>query len=171
MTIADLNTMEYNTYYQTYIDKVDHTELVSGLISSNAKFSAFLEAIPEAKFDFAYAEGKWTIKEVVQHIIDTERVFSYRAMCIARKEQVELPGFDQDDYVLTSNANERTKQSLLNELRVLRQSSVALFDSLSNDALQRIGTANGNPISVRALGFILIGHENHHSEVIKERYL
>ncbi|NRA94566.1 MAG: DinB family protein, partial [Psychroserpens sp.] len=132
---------------------------------------SFLKTIPDEQFGHAYAEGKWTIKEVVQHIIDTERVFSYRALRFARYDSTELPGYDQDDFALNSKANLRSKEDILNEYSTQRAASIAMFESFDAETLLGQGKASGSSISVRALGFILIGHENHHCQIIKDRYL
>jgi uncharacterized damage-inducible protein DinB len=166
-----LNTNEYHSYYQTYMDTVSDIELIEGLKQNGEYTLSFFESISNQKFEFAYAEGKWTIKELVQHIIDTERVFTYRALAIARKDKTSLPGYDHDVYALSSQANKRSKQNLLNEYKSLRQATVLLFESFTDDMLLQMGNANTQAISVRALGFILMGHENHHSRIIKERYL
>lgn len=171
MIKGQLQEHEYNSYYQTYLSKVGNIELISGLQDNGEKIISFLESLSEEQFDYAYAEGKWTIKEVVQHIIDTERVFTYRALAFARKDNTALPGYDQDEYASTCEANTRSKDSLLKEYRALRLSTVALFESFSEDMLTQMGVASNSGISVRAIGFILIGHENHHYQILKERYL
>ena len=171
MTKNQLNQNEYHSYYQTYLNKVGTLNLIEGLRQNGDDTISFLESLSDEQFDFAYAEGKWTIKEVVQHIMDTERVFTYRALAFARIDKTALPGYDQDEYALTCKANNRSKYSLLKEYKALRLASVALFESFSDEMLVRIGNASNSDISVRAIGFILIGHENHHSQIIKERYL
>ncbi|MBR9845832.1 MAG: DinB family protein [Algicola sp.] len=171
MTKDQLNTNEYHPYYQLYIDKVEVSDLIDGLKQNGKRVMSFLESIPEDIYDFAYAEGKWTLKELIQHIIDTERIFTYRALSIARKEKTPLPGYNENDYALTSDANRRSKQSLLLELKVLRQATVILYESFTEDMLLQMGNASTSNVSVRAIGFILIGHENHHCQIIKERYL
>lgn len=171
MTSDNLGSGEYNPYYQTYVSKTKGITLKDGLHSNLATVVLFLNSIPKEKHEYCYAEGKWTIKELVQHIIDTERIFAYRALRIARQDKTPLPGFEQDDYVAHSKANIRSFESLLNEYKVVRQATIALFNNFDNEALLNIGTASNSPISVRALGFIIIGHENHHCQVIKERYL
>jgi hypothetical protein len=123
------------------------------------------------KFDFRYAEGKWTIKEIIQHVIDTERIFSYRALRISRNDKTPLPGFDENEYVINTDANNRHLQSLLTELSLVRQSTIALFKSFTPMQLERLGVASNNDISVRAIGFILIGHQKHHQKIFMERYL
>jgi len=166
-----LNTNEYNLYYQTYIDNAGELNLREGLKRNGNVTISFLESLPEEKYDYAYADGKWTIKELIQHIMDTERVFTYRALSFARKDKTVLPGYDQDEYAVSSEANRRSKQSLLIEYKALRLASISLFESFTDDMLQQIGNANNSNMSVRAIGFILIGHENHHCQIIKERYL
>src|SRR5690606_20257642 len=171
MTAKDLTIHEYNPFYQTYINKAQNVELKQGLRESFAYVFEFLNAIPEHKLEFRYAENKWTIKEVIQHVIDAERIFSYRALRIARQDQTPLPGFEENNYVPASFANNRSRAELLADYKVVRQATVSLFDSFTNDMLLQMGTASNSPISVRALGFITIGHENHHCQIIKERYL
>lgn len=171
MNKGQLNKTEYNSYYQTYLDCVGSMDLIEGLRQNGERVNVFLDSIPDDKYDYAYAKGKWTIKELIQHIIDTERVFTFRALSFARNERIPLPGYDENEYAAISNANKRSKQSLLNEMRVLRQSTVLLFESFTDDMLLQIGNASNSDVSVRAIGFILIGHENHHCNIVKERYL
>ena len=171
MTVKDLRADEYNSYYDAYLRKTNDVTLKEGLKSNLETIISFLEDIPEPKLDYHYAEGKWTIKEVILHIIDTERIFAYRALCIARQDESMFPGFDQDAYVPVSNANERSFRSLLDEYKAVRLATIALFDSFDDKVLLQTGTASNSVVSVRALGFILLGHENHHCEIIQERYL
>ena len=171
MTKNDLNASEYNPYYGTYIDKTGNLSLKDGLITSGEKTLSFLNSLPKDKLEFRYAEGKWTIKEIILHLMDAERVFSYRALRIARHDKTPLPGFEQDDYIVPSQANKRSLDDLINEYKAIRLSTVALFNSFSDDMLVQLGTASNSPVSVRAIGFIIMGHEIHHCEVIKERYL
>lgn len=171
MTVNDLHAGEYNPYYETYLKKTNDVTLIEGLQNNMDAILSFLKSIPEGKLNFQYEIGKWTIKEMLLHIIDTERIFAYRALRIAREDKTFLPGFDQDAYVLPSKANSRSMQSLLDEYKTVRLSSIALFDSFDDKMLLQKGTASDSPISVRAIGFILIGHENHHCEIIKKRYL
>ncbi|WCO03266.1 DinB family protein [Psychroserpens ponticola] len=171
MTKDQLNANEFIPYYQNYIDKAGELNLIEGLTQNGNAICTFLESISKEKYDYAYEDGKWTIKELIQHIIDTERVFSFRALAFARKDKTLLPGYDQDEYGITSNANKRTKQSILKEYKALRVATIALFESFTDDMLKQFGNASNNDISVRAIGFVLIGHENHHCNIIKERYL
>lgn len=171
MIAKDISSDEYNSYYQTYLSKTNDVQLNEGLRCNMEKVISFLESISKNKLVYRYAEGKWTIKEMVLHIIDTERIFAYRALRIARQDQTPLPGFDQDAYVPTSKANDRSLESLLDEYKTVRHATIALFDSFDDEMLMQVGTASNSPLSVRAAGFILIGHENHHCEIIRERYL
>lgn len=170
-TRNDIKSHEYSSYYQNYIDKSGNLDLISGLKSNLEAITSFYESIPDEKLEYRYDHGKWTIKELIQHLIDAERIFAYRALRIAREDQANLHGFEQDDYVLTSHANLRSIQQLVEEYKVLRRSTILLFESLLEDDLSRIGMASGSPVSPRAIGFIIIGHENHHREIIEERYL
>jgi len=171
MTKDDLSVDEYNPYYQQYIKKAGDVTISEGLKDNGDVTIAFLESISEEKLEYRYEEGKWTIKEIIQHIIDTERIFTYRALCIARKDKSLLPGYDQDDYAVNSEANNRSMISLMNEYKSVRLSSIILFESFSSEMLKRIGIASNSNLSPRAVAFITIGHENHHCEIIKERYL
>jgi uncharacterized damage-inducible protein DinB len=123
------------------------------------------------KFDYRYAEGKWTIKDILQHLIDTERIFAYRALRFSRNDLTPLSSFDENEYVIEAKANRRSIQELLTELAVVRQATLSLFKTFSEEELLRIGTASSKPISVRALGFVIIGHQNHHQRFFEERYL
>ncbi|MDH7445771.1 DinB family protein [Aquimarina sp. 2201CG14-23] len=166
-----LTPEEYNPYYGTFIDKAEAPNIIDGLQQSKQGFLDFVNTIPDEKLTYAYAEGKWTIAEVLQHIIDTERVFAYRALRFARNDKSPLMGFDQDEYVPNSNANNYTKKELLDDFKAVRNSSITLFKSFTDDMLIKIGEASGSPMSVRASGYILSGHQRHHVEVIEERYL
>lgn len=172
MKISQLQPNEYSQFYANYVALVsDEYSLLEELEISVHRLVKFVREIPMDKFDYRYAEGKWTIKDILQHLIDAERVFAYRALCFARNDKTELPGFEEDDYVIEANANKRSIQDLLTELLIVRQSSLALFKSFNDEQLMRIGKASNNPMSVRALGFIIIGHQNHHQRVFEERYL
>jgi len=163
---------EYNPYYQPYIDKAEISQSFGDALTSNGLLTHdFYKAIPKNKLDYVYEKGKWTIKEILLHLIDAERVFAYRALRISRQDKTELAGFDQDDYVTTGNAVNRSIESLISEYKSVRQSTISLFNSFSDNDLKAIGTASGSIVSVRAIGHIIIGHENHHRQIIEERYL
>ncbi|RMB57364.1 DinB family protein [Dokdonia sinensis] len=172
MKRTDLKLEEFNPYYSLYIDKVDsNRELMEALEKGKAETIAFFTQIPEDKLEYSYAQGKWTPKEVLLHLIDTERIFSYRALRSSRKETVNLPGFEQDDYVINSNASSRNMHSLLREYSAVRESTITLYENLTNKQLKHLGMGSGSAFSARALGFINAGHEIHHIQILEERYL
>tara|TARA_R110000868_G_scaffold82057_2_gene231908 strand:- start:879 stop:1394 length:516 start_codon:yes stop_codon:yes gene_type:complete len=171
MKSNQLPDTEYAPFYAGYIKVLEDVNLMEELEICLHDFIKFVQNIPMDKFDYRYAEGKWTIKEIIQHLIDAERVFSYRAMRISRNDKTPLPGFEENDYVDNTNANERNLQGLLTEMAVVRQATLALFKSFSEEQLARVGVASNSPVSVRAIGFILIGHQKHHQKVYQERYL
>ncbi|RYF84403.1 MAG: DinB family protein [Chitinophagaceae bacterium] len=161
----------YPVFFDTYISKVKETDLLTAFEKQEHLIETFFKAIPSDKYDFSYAPGKWTLKEMLQHIIDTERIFAYRALCIARKEAQNLPGFDEDAYADNSHAWARNWNSLLAELQLVRQSLKMMFESFSEEVLNYSGKANNNAITVNAIGFATVGHMEHHIQIIKERYL
>ncbi|MBC5839368.1 DinB family protein [Flavobacterium muglaense] len=171
MVSSELRDDEYAPFFAGYVNAAANTNLIEELEICLHEFIRFVQDIPMDKFDYRYAEGKWTIKEIIQHIIDTERIFAYRALRISRNDKTPLPGFDENDYVDNTNANERNLQGLLTEMAVVRQATLSLFNSFSKEQLMRIGTASNTSISVRAIGFIMIGHQKHHQKVFEERYL
>ena len=161
---------EHAGFYKKYIDTVSEN-VIAELDHQANSFPSFLKGITSDKASYAYAEGKWTIKELIGHVIDTERIMTYRMLRIARNDNTPLPGFEENDYVDNANANDRTIISLLTELSAVRHSTLLLFKTFTDEQFLRQGTANNNPISVRALGFVIIGHQNHHQRVFQERYL
>lgn len=172
MKKSQLQSTEYAGFYANYINQVsDEYNLVEELEISVHRLVKFVREIPMDKFDYRYAEGKWTIKDILLHLIDAERIFSYRALRFARNDKTELPGFEENSYVDEAHANSRSIQDLLSELLVVRQSTLTLFKSFPEEHLLRNGIASKNPISVRALGFVIIGHQNHHQRIFQERYL
>jgi uncharacterized damage-inducible protein DinB len=171
MKSDQLPVKEYPSFYNAYIQVLENVHLIEELEICLHDFIHFVQNISMDKFDYRYAEGKWTIKEIIQHLIDTERVFSYRAMRISRNDKTPLPGFEENDYVNNTNANDRGLQDLLTEFSAVRYSTLLLFKSFSQEQLERTGIASGNEVSVRAIGFIIIGHQKHHQNVFQERYL
>ena len=171
MKPSDVTSTEYRESYKHYIQLAPDLEITASLNKTHKDTIAFFENLPTGKLEFRYAEGKWTPKEVLQHLMDTERIFAYRALRIARQDSTPIPGFEQDDYVLPSKANDRTIQDLLEEYKSIRQASISLFKSFDEEMWARIGTASGSPMSARAAASILPGHELHHMQVINERYL
>lgn len=171
MNSNQLPVNEYSNFNATYIKAAANVELIEELEICLHEFIRFVQNIPMDKFDYRYAEGKWTIKDIIQHVIDTERIFAYRALRISRNDITPLPGFEENDYVENSKANERGIQDLLAEFSAVRYSTLFLFKSFSEEQLKRMGTASGTAISVRAIGFIIIGHQKHHQHIFQERYL
>lgn len=171
MKANQLPVNEYSKFSATYINAAMDVELIEELEISLHDFIRFVQNLPMDKFDFRYAEGKWTIKEIIQHIIDTERIMAYRALRISRNDTTPLPGFDENAYVENTSGNTRGLQELLTELSAVRHATLLLFKSFSDEQMKRMGIASGNDVSVRALGFIIIGHQKHHQKVFQERYL
>ncbi|TBN03011.1 DinB family protein [Hyunsoonleella flava] len=172
MIKTDVDSKEYNAYYQVYLNKLsDNVGLLEGFINGRKEVLDFFMSLPNEKHAFAYAKGKWTVKEVFQHIIDTERIFMYRCFRIARRDATALAGFDQDDFMITCSANSKSITLLLEEFTSVRDSFIVLLKTLSSDDLKFIGEASGYPISARAIAFINLGHYLWHIDVIKERYL
>ena len=171
MKPSQLNETEFAPFYQPYISLANEADLVEELEISVHEFIKFVQNIPMDKFDYRYAEGKWTIKDIIQHLIDSERVFAYRALRIARNDKTPLPGFEENAFASEANGNGRKLQEMLTELALVRQSTIMLFKNFSEEILLRTGTASDKPVSVRALGFIIIGHQKHHQKIFQERYL
>lgn len=158
-------------FYHHYISLVEGTDALQALKDNYTDAVQLYSNLAEEKWDYRYAEDKWTIKELLLHIIDAERVFAYRALRIARGDQTPLAGFDQDDYVPMSKAGERSAASLIAEYQAVRQATLHLFQNFTPEMLDRMGTASGKPVSALALTFMLAGHEKHHLNILKERYL
>jgi len=162
---------EYAPYYEQYIALLPATDVITTLATQMATTRALLDSIDEAKAGHRYAADKWSIKELVGHLIDGERVFAYRAMRFARNDQTSLNGFEQDDYVANGEFDSRLLADLAAEFEHLRRSTILFFQGLSDEAWTRRGTANDTPVSVRAIAHIIAGHEVHHIGILKTRYL
>lgn len=171
MKTSDLVENEYPVYCETYFKAAGEVDLIEELEICLHDFIRFVQNIPMDKFDYRYAEGKWTIKEIIQHIIDTERILAYRALRISRNDSTPLPGFDENSYADNTAANTRSLQEVLTELSAVRHSNLLLFKSFSKEQLLSRGIASDQPISVRALGFMIIGHQKHHQNIFQEKYL
>lgn len=172
MKVSELNREDYHEFYQTYIDKLPGDKSLGSLLQENNKdLQEILSIITPEKLSFRYEAGKWTLAEVLQHMIDVERIFQYRALCIARNDNTSLPGFDHDAYVPASEAHRRDLESFKTEFVNVRNSGIDLFMSFSEEMLQRKGVVNNNPTSAGAIGFITIGHTIHHLELLKKKYL
>ena len=164
-------TDEHAPYYRKYIDLVPAGDLIAQLRSQIATTVSTLQSVPDADSLRRYAAGKWSLREVIGHLIDSERIFAYRALRFARNDQTALPGFDQDGYIPAANFDGRSWASLVAEFEAVRLTTVYLFEGLAQEAWSRRGTANGQEITVRALAYIIAGHELHHMEIVRQRYL
>ena len=164
------NANEYGSFYQTYINYTSGDDYNTLLSNYNQLLIGSWCTIPEQKTTYAYAPGKWTVKQMLQHVIDTERIFAYRALAVARGEATPIPGFDENEYADNAPAAHRKWEDMLEEWRLVRQTTNLLFASFTTDQLKNLGTASNNPISVNALGFIIFGHALHHLRILKERY-
>ena len=161
---------DYVPFYANYIKNVPDNALKAFEDQLNTT-NTFFQSIPGDKIDYRYAEGKWSIKEIVGHLIDNERVMSYRALAISRNEKQSLPGYDENDYIRESNYSRRNYSDLVEELKKVRESNILMYKNFSEEILDRRGVANGSEVTVRAVLFIITGHELHHINIIKERYL
>jgi hypothetical protein len=162
---------EYPPFYARYVASVPEADVVAALRDSAREIVGVLAAIPDARGGFRYGPDKWTIREVVGHMIDAERIFSYRALRLARGDATPLPGFEENDYARTAGSDTRSLADLVDELRVVREGTVRLFQSFPSEAWTRRGMVNGREVSVRALAYITAGHARHHLGVLRERYL
>jgi hypothetical protein len=172
MNVIDAVVLEeVPSFYHRYIKAVPETELLPALQHASDVLWAVINDLPGDRHVFRYAEDKWTVKEVVQHVVDAERVFSYRALRFGRNDDTPLPGFDEDRYTPEARCNMRGLHAIMREHDAVRQASIELFKSLDDIALQRFGLANNNRISVRGLGWVIAGHAQHHARILRERYL
>ncbi len=165
------NTEEVAEWYHGYINRVEDGTAMAELRQQELSFMPFILSIPEEKGSYAYAEGKWSIKEIISHLIDTERVFCYRGLAISRGEQNPIPGFDQDVYVEHSKANDMSFSDLAAEFMAVRKASIAFYKQIDDDTSKLIGKVSGGPMSVRSTAYIIAGHLMHHKEVLEEKYL
>lgn len=170
-TIARPKADEHPEYYGRYIARVPDGDLVAQLREQILETASLLAGVSPARANYAYAPGKWTIKEVIGHMIDVERVMCFRALWFARNDKTELPGFDEKLWAPNTNYEKRTLDDLLEEYQVVRAATIHLAKHLDADVLARRGTANGHEVSVRALFYIIAGHERHHVALLRERYL
>jgi uncharacterized damage-inducible protein DinB len=170
-TIGKPDPTEYLSYYGKYISMVPDGDIVTVLGKQMEETADFLESIPESRANFRYAPDKWSIKELVGHVIDTERIFAYRALRFARNDKTPLPGYEQDDYVHNASFDQCTLTDLASELKTVRQATLFLFKHLDENAWMRRGLASNSEASVRALAHIIAGHELHHREILRSRYL
>ncbi len=162
---------EYPDYYQTYMDQLPEGDLLDLLESQAMELQRLLQGMDDQRAEVAYAEGKWTIKELLQHLLDSERVFAYRALCISRREEASLPGYDENKYAINSKANHRLLSDMLEEYEHVRRSSILLIRSFTPDMLDNRGTANRRAVSLMSVIYIMAAHEVHHMNILQERYL
>lgn len=171
ISIPRPKTDEYNPQYSRYIEQVPFDDLIPGLAASMEEGMDLLQNIPAEKRLFRYAPGKWTIQEVIQHVIDAERIFAYRALRFARMDNTPLASFDEDAYAAVSDANHRPWADLIYEYQIVRRSTIILYKSFSPEMLAAWGKTDKYQMTVRALGYIMLGHEHHHFQILRERYL
>ncbi|MFN7997076.1 MAG: DinB family protein [Bryobacteraceae bacterium] len=169
-TIASPDASEYAAYYGRYISLVSG-DLMTALANQPGETLSLLSGVSEEQGDYRYAPDKWSIKELIEHVIDSERVFAYRALRFARNDRTPLPGFEQDDYVRNGSAATTPLSDLMEEFTAVRRASILLFQKLNPEAWMRRGVANDNEITVRAIGYVIAGHELHHRRVLVEKYL
>ncbi len=170
-TIGKPETGEYLPYYEKYVSLVPDADILTVLGRQIEETAGLLDSIPEAQANFRYAPDKWSIKELVGHLIDTERIFAYRALRFARNDKTPLSGYEQDDYVSNASFDSCPLTDLASELKSVRQSTLFLFKHLDKNAWMRRGVANDSEASVRALAHIIAGHELHHRQILRSRYL
>ena len=172
MKITELQSTEFASYYEKYINLVGEQTLLEALESGIISILAISEKVEKAnKEKFSYADGKWSVQDLILHLIDTERIFCYRALCISRKDKTSFPGFEENDYVVSAKANQRGFESIIAEFVAVRNATISLFESFNDEQMQEIGTASNFPVSARAIGFIISGHQIHHENILNERYL
>lgn len=158
-------------FFHNYINQVREDDLMSAMKNNTTSLLAFLNSIPEDKHDYRYAEGKWSVKDLLQHIIDSERIFSYRALRFARKDSTPLSGFNENVFAANAKADQRNWDDMIEEFIAVRKSTELLFASFDNEQLEAEGISNGHANYVLGMGFICVGHANHHRRIIEERYL
>ncbi|MCA1590923.1 MAG: DinB family protein [Acidobacteria bacterium] len=162
---------EYDQYYERYVLLIPDGDIVSILAAQPTEMQDLFIGVDEAKGTFAYAEGKWTVKECLSHLIDGERIFAYRALRISRGDETPIEGFEQDGYIENSFANDRSFAELLDEFNLSRRANLLMFKNMRDEGWQRSGTASGVTVSVRGLAYIMAGHVRHHQNILKDKYL
>lgn len=165
------NEGDYPEYYRQYISLVPGDDVIAYFINQEYSLASILRSLAHDKLHYRYAVGKWTIADIAQHLLDTERIFCYRLLTFARADSTEIPGFEEDDYAQCVDTSLRTTDDIIAEYHSLRASTLSLLRSLDSEAIERSGIANGGRVSVRAITYMIAGHELHHLGVIQERYL
>lgn len=166
-----LSKHNFAEYFNYYINLVEDDEVINVLQKNSKSIHELFGLLDEIKGNYRYKKDKWSIKELLVHLIDTERIFCYRALCIARNEKSVLLGFDHEAYVKNSNANERTLVDIAKEFDAVRKATIALFENFTPKMLNASGSANGNELTVLAIGYLIVGHAKHHLTVLEEKYL
>lgn len=161
---------DYSDYFEGYVGRVPDGDVLAGLVDQGQTMAADVLAAGEARGDYAYAAGKWSIKRLLLHVADGERMFAYRAMCVARGDLQELPSFDENAYADSDGSYGRTLASVVDEYRSVRAATLTLFRGFDADAWRRRGRASGAPVTVASLPWIVLGHDLHHHAVLRERY-
>jgi uncharacterized damage-inducible protein DinB len=167
--LINLETVPH--FYKNYVKQIEESDLLQALRISGHRTLELVHSIKEEKQDYRYADGKWTIRELLCHMIDAERIFAYRALRFARNDKTALSGWDENSYAPHANAKGRTMKQIADEMRHLRLSTLDLFEGFTEEMLSRKGVANNNEMSVMVLGFVIAGHETHHHKILTERYL
>lgn len=171
MIISKPEAGEYGQFFQGYIDQViNESDIMQVLKIQRDEWVKLYEGLPKEKWFYAYADGKWTLKQMLRHVTDTERVFGYRAMCFARGDKTALPGFEQDDYISGADDSANSGQDLLTEFIQVRNANMSMIQNFTSDQLKNVGIASGFETSCRAMVFILAGHMVHHMKIIQQRY-
>ena len=158
-------------FYRSYIERTGENDLITALENNLEESLLVFQLIPESKAEYAYAEGRWTVKELIQHLIDSERIFAYRSLRIGRGDKTPMPGFEQDDYVREAEDPARFLSDNLKEFKLVRKSTIALFESFPDRAWKNIGTANGGNFNLEGIGRAIVGHTRHHLRILESRYL
>jgi uncharacterized damage-inducible protein DinB len=169
MTKPDLETVPL--FFKGYVENVKDMDVMVALTQSSKVALSLFRSIPEDMGEYRYAEGKWSTKELFNHMMDAERIFAYRALRFSRLDKTPLPGFEENDYAPLANAHARSIQQLIDEMERLRLTTIDLFNSFTPEMLKREGTASNNRVSVLHLGYVIAGHETHHRKIIADRYL
>lgn len=167
--LLNLETVPH--FYKNYVKLIDETDLIQALRISGHRMLELVHFIKEQKSDYRYEEGKWTVRELLCHVIDAERIFAYRALRFARNDKTVLPGFEENEYAPQANASGRSLKKIADEMAHVRLATIDLFESFTPEMLTRKGTASKNEMSVNVLGFVIAGHETHHRKILMERYL
>lgn len=165
------NTDEYPEFYQEYLTILPDSNIITYLKKQKNEVLSLFESLSESQLKYRYSEGKWSTKEIMRHLIDTEQIFAYRALCISRNESTSLPGFNQNSYITNSNINHLTKNDLIREFELLRSYSIQMFSNFDESYWNRKGKANGYVIVARVIPWIIAGHTKHHLTVLREKYL